>query len=70
MVKESLYEQMVIVVERAELAQLLQADKDFERERIDDQQEKIYFTLGRKTDLYEEITPVERKQQKTMEKLF
>lgn len=70
MIKESLYEQIVIVVDRAELAQLLRADSEFEIEKIDDRQEKIYFTLGRKTDLYEEILPRERAEQKPMEKLF
>jgi hypothetical protein len=70
MIKESLYEQIVIVVDRAELAQLLRADNEFEIERIDDKQDKIYFTLGRKTDLYEEILPRERAEQKPMEKLF
>jgi hypothetical protein len=43
---------------------------EFEIERIDDKQEKIYFTLGRKTDLYEEILPSEKPSQNRMERLF
>jgi hypothetical protein len=70
MLKESLYEQIVIVVDRVELAQLLRADPEFEIETIDDRQEKIYFTLGRKTDLYEEIPTTEETRPKPMEKLF
>ena len=70
MMKESLYEQIVVVVDRPELAQLLGVDGEFELERIDDKQEKIYFILGRKTDLYEDIPPPERPTQKRMEKLF
>jgi hypothetical protein len=70
MIKESLYEQIVIVVDRAELAQLLRADPEFEIEKINDKQEKVYFILGRKTELYEEILPPERTEQKPMEKLF
>ena len=70
MIKESLYEQIVITVDRAELVQLLGAQEEFELEKIDDRQEKIYFILGRKTDLYEEILPSENPAQKRMEKLF
>jgi hypothetical protein len=51
MMKESLYEQIVVVVDRPELAQLLGVDGEFELERIDDKQEKIYFILGRKPAL-------------------
>jgi hypothetical protein len=43
MMKESLYEQIVVVVDRPELAQLLGVDGEFELERIDDKQEKIHI---------------------------
>jgi hypothetical protein len=70
MIKQSLYEQIVIVVGREELAQMLRAEQGFEIEKIEDQQSDIRFTLGRKTDLDEEIAPAERAEQKRREKLF
>ena len=70
MIKQSLYEQVVIIVGREELAQMLRAEQGFEIEKIEDQQSEIRFTLGRKTDLDEEIAAVERTEQKRREKLF
>jgi hypothetical protein len=70
MIKQSLYEQIVILVGREELAQMLRAEQGFEIEKIEDQQSEIRFTLGRKTDLDEEITPAGRTEQKRREKLF
>ena len=70
MIKQSLYEQIVILVGREELARMLRAEQGFEIEKIEDQQSEIRFTLGRKTDLDEEIAPAERTQQKRREKLF
>jgi hypothetical protein len=70
MIKQSLYEQVVIIVEREELAQMLQAEQGFEIEKIEDQHSEIRFTLGRKTDLDEEIEPEKRTEQKRRERLF
>jgi hypothetical protein len=70
MTKQSLYEQVVIIVGREELAQMLQAEQGFEIEKIEDQQSDIRFTLGRKTDLDEEIEPEKRTEQKRRERLF
>ena len=70
MIKQSLYEQVVIIVGREELAQMLQAEQGFEIEKIEDQQSEIRFTLGRKTDLDEEIEPEKRTEQKRRERLF
>jgi hypothetical protein len=70
MIQQSLYEQIVIVVGREELAQMLRAEQGFEIEKIEDQQSEIRFTLGRKTDLDEEIAPEERTEPKRREKLF
>jgi hypothetical protein len=70
MIKQSRYEQIVIVVGREELAQMLRAEQGFEIEKIDDQQSEIRFTLGRKTNLDEEIAPEERTEQRRREKLF
>jgi hypothetical protein len=70
MMKQSLYEQIVIVVEREEMVRLIGADAEFDLEKIDDRQEQIYFTLGRKTELYEEIEVPKRTPQKPMERLF
>jgi len=60
MLKESLYEQIVIVVEREELAQMLRAEQRFEIEKIEDRQSEIRFTLGRMTTLDEEIQPAQK----------
>ncbi len=63
MIKQSLYEQVVIIVGRVELAQMLRAEQGFEIEKIEDQQSEIRFTLGRKTELEEEIeSPQNRKE--------
>jgi hypothetical protein len=70
MIKQSLYEQIVIVVGREELAQMLRAEQGFEIEKIEDQQSEIRFTLGRNTELDEEIVAVERTEQKRRERLF
>lgn len=70
MIKQSLYEQIVIVVGRDELAQMLRTEQGFEIEKIEDKQDEIRFTLGRKTELDEEIVPPERIEQKQMERLF
>jgi hypothetical protein len=70
MTKKSLYERVVILVGREELAQMLRAEQGFEIEKIEDQQSEIRFTLGRTTDLDEEIMPEERTEQKRMERLF
>jgi hypothetical protein len=47
MIKQSLYEQIVIVVGRDELAQMLRAEQGFEIEKIEVQQSEIRFTLER-----------------------
>jgi hypothetical protein len=70
MIKQSLYEQIVIVVGRDELAKMLRAEQGFEMEKIEDKQDEIRFTLGRKTDLDEEIAPPEKTEQKRRERLF
>jgi hypothetical protein len=70
MIKQSLYEQIVIVVGREELARMLRAEQGFEIEKIEDQQSEIRFTLGRNTELDEEIVAVERTEQKRRERLF
>ena len=70
MIKQSRYEQVVIVVGREELAQMLRAEQGFEIEKIEDKQDEIRFTLGRKTDLDEDIAPLERTEQKRRERLF
>ncbi len=63
MIKQSLYEQVVVIVGREELAQMLRAEQGFEIEKIEDQQSEIRFTLGRKTELEEEIeSPQNRKE--------
>jgi hypothetical protein len=70
MTKKLLYERVVILVGREELAQMLRAEPGFEIEKIEDEQSEIRFTLGRKTDLDEEIVPEERTEQKRRERLF
>jgi hypothetical protein len=70
MIKQSLYEQIIIVVGREELAQMLRAEQGFEIEKIEDKQDEIRFTLGRTTELDEEIVPPERTEQNRMERLF
>jgi hypothetical protein len=69
MIKQSLYEQIVIVIGRDELVRMLRAEQGFEIEKIEDQQSEIHFTLGRKTELDEEI-PLERTGQQRRERLF
>jgi hypothetical protein len=69
MIKQSLYEQLVIVVGREELAQMLRVEQGFEIEKIEDQQSEIRFTLGRRTDLDEEIQGTQPEQRRR-EKLF
>jgi hypothetical protein len=64
MIKQSLYEQVVIIVGREELAQMLRAEQGFEIEKIEDQQSEIRFTLGRKTELKEEIEPTQNRKER------
>jgi hypothetical protein len=70
MIKQLLYERVIILVNRDELANMLRADPGFKIEKIEDQQSEIRFTLGRTTDLKEEIEPEERTGQKRRERLF
>ena len=49
---------------------MLRAEQGFEIEKIEDQQSKIRFTLGRKTDLDEEIASSDRTEHKRRERLF
>jgi hypothetical protein len=46
MIRQSRYEQVVILVGRDELAQMLRAEQGFEIEKIEDRQSEIHFTLG------------------------
>ena len=57
MIKKSRYEQIIILVGRDELAQMIGGEEGFEIETLEDKQSEIRFTLSRKTDFDEVISP-------------
>jgi hypothetical protein len=50
MILKTVYQQIVIVVDRDELAKMLLAQPGFEIEKIEDQQSEVHFIFGRKDD--------------------
>ena len=50
MILKSSYQQVVIIVDRNELADMLLGQPGFEIEKIEDQQSEVRFIFGRKTD--------------------
>jgi hypothetical protein len=51
MILKSAYQQILIVVDRDELAQMLLPEPGFEIEKIEDKQKEVHFIFGRKTDI-------------------
>jgi hypothetical protein len=50
MTLKTVYQQIVIVVDRDELAKMLLAQPGFEIEKIEDKQNEVHFIFGRKDD--------------------
>ena len=50
MILKSSYQQVVIVVSRDELTDMLLGQPGFEIEKIEDNQSEVHFIFGRKTD--------------------
>jgi hypothetical protein len=54
MIKKALYEELIIQVDRDELARLLDIDPGFEVQNIEQEGKEFQFILSRKTDLSKE----------------
>jgi hypothetical protein len=54
MIKKALYEELIIQVDREELARLLDIDPGFEVQNIEQDDKEFQFILSRKTDLSKE----------------
>jgi hypothetical protein len=57
MMKKALYEELIIHIDREELARLLDIDPGFEVQNIEEDGKNFRFILSRKTDLSEK-TPM------------
>jgi hypothetical protein len=55
MIKKALYEELIIHVDREELARLLDIEPGFEVQNIEEQGKEFRLILSRKTDLNEKI---------------
>jgi hypothetical protein len=54
MIRKALYEELIIQVDREELARLLDIDPGFEVQNIEQDDKEFQFILSRKTDLSKE----------------
>ena len=55
MIKKALFEELIIHVDKEELARLLEIEPGFEVQNIEEQGEAFRLILSRKTDLSEKI---------------
>src|SRR5687767_7955868 len=67
MTLKTIYQQVVIVVDRDELAKMLLAQPGFEIEKIEDKQSEVHFIFGRKDDCDMSLPPLSREEE---QKLF
>jgi hypothetical protein len=51
MILKSAYQQLLLIVDRDELAKMLLPEPGFEIEKIEDKQGEVHFIFGRKTDI-------------------
>jgi hypothetical protein len=70
MILKSAYQQILIVVDRDELAQMLLPEPGFEIETIEDQQHEVHFIFGRKTDIDMSLSCPTKKDSEEEQKLF
>jgi hypothetical protein len=66
----STYQQVVIVVNRDELADMLLGQPGFEIEKIEDNQSEVHFIFGRKTDFDMSLSPPSKERDEEEKKLF
>jgi hypothetical protein len=70
MILKSAYQQILIVVDRDELAQMLLPEPGFEIEKIEDKQHEVHFIFGRKTDIDMSLSCPTKKDSEEEKKLF
>jgi hypothetical protein len=70
MILKSAYQQILIVVDRDELAQMLLPEPGFEIEKIEDKQSEVHFIFGRKTDIDMSLSCPTKKDSEEEKKLF
>jgi hypothetical protein len=70
MILKSSYQQVVIVVDRHELADMLLGQPGFEIEKIEDKQSEVHFIFGRRTDHDMSISFPSKRNDEEEKKLF
>ena len=62
MIKKALFEELIIHVDKEELAQLFDIEPGYEVQNIEEQGKEFRFILSRRTDLGEKITRREERR--------
>jgi hypothetical protein len=70
MILKSAYQQVLIIVSRDELAEMLLPEPRFEIEKIEDKQNEVHFIFGRTTDIDMSLSCPTKKDSEEEKKLF